>query len=83
MKPVNISLHVSTAASIRLQVRKTNGKLVWSKRINAKKAGTAKLKWNLRDSKGRKVKKGKYVFTLTVTDASGAKVVVKRTVRVR
>ena len=39
--------------------------------------------WNLRDSKGRKVKKGKYVFTLTVTDASGAKVVVKRTVRVR
>jgi len=83
VKPVNVSLRVSTAASIRLQVRKTNGKLVWSKRINAKKAGTAKLKWNLRDSKGHRVKKGRYVFTITVTDTSGAKVIVKRTVRVR
>src|SRR5262249_32595393 len=66
VKPVNVSLHVSTAATIKLQVRKTNGKLVWSKSIKAAKAGTAKLRWNLRDSKGHRVKKGKYVFTITV-----------------
>jgi Ca2+-binding RTX toxin-like protein len=83
VKPINVSLHVSTAASIRLQVRKTNGKLVWSKRITARKAGTAKLRWNLRDAKGHRVKKGKYVFTITVIDNTGFKVVVKRTVRVR
>ena len=64
-------------------MRKTNGKLVWSKRITARKAGTAKLKWNLRDAKGHRVKKGKYVFTVTVIDNTGFKVVVKRTVRVR
>ncbi len=64
-------------------MRKTNGKLVWSKSITARKAGTAKLRWNLRDSHGRKVKKGTYVFTITVIDNTGFKVVVKRTVRVR
>jgi flagellar hook assembly protein FlgD len=82
-KPVNVSLHISTAASIRLQVRKTSGKLVWSKRISARRAGTARLRWNLRDSKGHRVKKGRYIFTITVTDNTGAKVTVKRTVRVR
>ena len=61
VKPVNVSLHVSTAASIRLQVRKTNGKLVWSKSVKATHAGTAKLRWNLRDAKGHRVKKGRYV----------------------
>jgi Ca2+-binding RTX toxin-like protein len=83
VKPVNVSLHVSTAASIRLQVRNARGKLVWSKRIAAKAAGTAKLRWNLRDSKGHRVKKGKYVFTITVVDNTGFKVTIKRTIRVR
>jgi hypothetical protein len=82
-KPVNVSLHVSTAASIRLQVRNSHGKLVWSKRIAAAKAGTARLRWNLRDSKGHRVRKGRYAFTITVIDNTGFKVVVKRTVRVR
>ena len=48
-----------------------------------KKAGTTSVRWNLRDSKGRRVKKGSYRFTITVTDASGAKVVVNKSVRVR
>jgi flagellar hook assembly protein FlgD len=65
-----------------VQVRRTNGKLVWSKVMKAK-AGANSVRWNLRDSKGRKVKKGSYRFTITVTDASGARVVVKKTVRVR
>ncbi len=43
VKPVNVSLRVSTAATIRLQVRTINGKLVWSKSVKAKQAGTAKL----------------------------------------
>ena len=83
MRPVNVSLRVSIAATVRVQVRNTNGKLVWSKVIKAKKAGASKLRWNLRDSKGRKVKKGSYRFTITVTDASGAKVVMNKSVRVR
>jgi hypothetical protein len=83
VKPVNVSLHVSTAASIRLQVRNARGKLVWAKRISAAKAGTAKLRWNLRDARGHRVKKGKYVFTITVVDNTGFKVTIKRTIRVR
>ena len=83
VKPVNVSLHVSTAASIRLQVRNAKGKLVWSKSVKALRAGTAKLRWNLRDAKGHRVKKGKYVFTVTVVDNTGFKVTVKRTIRVR
>ncbi len=33
--------------------------------------------------RARKVKKGSYRFTITVTDASGAKVVINKSVRVR
>ena len=69
VRPVNVSLRVSIAATVRVQVRRTNGKLVWSKVTKMKQAGTSKLRWNLRDSKGRKVKKGSYRFTITVTDA--------------
>ena len=83
VKPVNVTVHVSTAAAVRLQVRKTNGKLVWSRSVKATRAGTARLRWNLRDAKGHRVKKGKYVFTITVVDNTGFRVVVKRTVRVR
>ena len=82
VRPVNVSLHVSTAATIRLQVRR-NGKLVWSKVLHTTKASTSNVRWNLRDSKGRKVKKGTYRFRITVTDASGAKVVINKSVRVR
>ena len=56
---ISVDAPSAYVARVRLQVRKTNGKLVWSKSVKAKQAGTAKLKWNLRDSKGRKVKKGK------------------------
>ena len=83
LRPVTVSLHVSMAATVRVQVRRTNGKLVWTKITRVTKAGTSRIRWNLRDSKGRKVKAGRYVFTITATDASGAKVVMKRTVRVR
>jgi hypothetical protein len=83
VRPVNVSLRVSTAATVRIQVRKPNGTLVWSKVTKVKKAGASSVRWNLRDSKGRKVKKGSYRFTITVTDASGAKVVIKKSVRVR
>ena len=31
VRPVNVSLRVSIAATVRVQVRRTNGKLVWSK----------------------------------------------------
>ena len=71
------------AATVRVQVRRTNGQLVWSKVTKVKKAGTSSVRWNLRDSKGKRVKKGTYRFTITVTDASGAQVVVKKSVRVR
>ncbi|MDX6378291.1 MAG: hypothetical protein QOE98_2594, partial [Gaiellaceae bacterium] len=81
-RPVNVSLRVSVAATVKVQVRRTNGKLVWSKVMKAK-AGANSVRWNLRDAKGRKVRKGSYRFTITVTDASGAKVVLKKTVRVR
>ncbi len=83
LRPVNVSLRVSTAATVRVQVRKPNGKLVWSKVSKVTKAGASNVRWNLRDSKGKKVKKGSYRFTITVTDASGAKVVMKKSVRVR
>jgi flagellar hook assembly protein FlgD len=83
VRPVNVSLRVSTAATVRVQVRRTNGKLVWSKVMKVKKAGASSVRWNLRDSKGHKVKKGSYRFTITVTDASGAKVVINKSVRVR
>ena len=83
VRPVNVSLRVSIAATVRVQVRNTNGKLVWSKVTKVKKAGANSVRWNLRDSKGRKVKKGSYRFTITVTDASGAKVVMNKSVRVR
>jgi len=83
VKPVTVSVHVSTAATVRLQVRKINGRLVWSKTVKRVTAGTAKLRWNLRDAHGHRVKKGKYVFTITVVDNTGFRVVVKRTVRVR
>jgi Ca2+-binding RTX toxin-like protein len=82
LRPVNVSLRVSVAATIKVQVRRANGQLVWSKVMKAK-AGANSIRWNLRDSKGRKVKKGSYRFTITVTDASGATVVMKKTVRVR
>jgi hypothetical protein len=83
VKPVKITLHVSTAATVRLQVRNMRGRLVWSRKVSTPQAGTAQFRWNLRDAHGHRVKKGKYVFTITVVDGSGAKVVVKRTVRVR
>ncbi len=83
VRPVSVSLRVSTAATVRVQVRRPNGKLVWSKVTKVKKAGASSVRWNLRDSKGKKVKKGSYRFTITVTDASGAKVVIKKSVRVR
>jgi hypothetical protein len=83
VRPVSVSLRVSIAATVRVQVRRTNGKLVWSKVTKMKQAGTSKLRWNLRDSKGHRVKKGSYRFTITVTDASGAKVVMNKSVRVR
>ena len=83
VRPVNVSLRVSTAATVRVQVRRPNGQLVWSKVTKVKKAGASSVRWNLRDSKGKKVKKGSYRFTITVTDASGAQVVVKKSVRVR
>ena len=37
VRPVNVSLRVSIAATVRVQVRRTNGKLVWSKSIKAKR----------------------------------------------
>lgn len=82
VRPVNIRLRVSIAATVRVQVRRADGKLVWSKSMNAK-AGANSVRWNLRDSRGRRVKKGSYRFTVTVTDASGAKVVITKSVRVR
>ncbi len=83
LRPVNVSLRVSMAATVRVQVRRANGRLVWSKVTKVSKAGASSVRWNLRDLKGRRVKKGSYRFTITVTDASGARVVVKRSVRVR
>jgi hypothetical protein len=83
LRPITVSLRVSLAATIRVQVRRTNGKLVWSKVTKVKKAGASKVRWNLRDSKGRRVKAGRYVFTITATDAFGDRVVTKKTVRVR
>ncbi len=83
VRPVNVSLRVSAAATVRVQVRRANGRLVWSKVAKVKKAGASSVRWNLRDAKGKKVKKGSYRFTITVTDASGAKVIVKKSVRVR
>jgi hypothetical protein len=82
VRPVNVSLRVSIAATVRVQVRNTKGKLVWSKSMKAK-AGANSVRWNLRDSKGKRVKKGSYRFTITVTDASGAKVTINKSVRVR
>ena len=42
VRPVNVSLRVSIAATVRVQVRRTNGKLVWSKVTKVKKAGANK-----------------------------------------
>ncbi len=83
VRPVSVSLRVSTAATVRVQVRRANGRLVWSKVMKATKAGALGVRWNLRDAKGHKVAKGSYRFTITVTDASGATVVIKKSVRVR
>ena len=86
--PSDIKVELIKDASIPIRtgvdnVRRTNGRLVWQRVAKVKQAGASKIRWNLRDSKGRKVKAGRYVFTITATDASGAKVVVKKTVRVR
>lgn len=80
--PVIVRLRLNGAAKVRMDVRTTKGVLV--RRINRqfKKAGLVSIKWNLGNTKGRRVGNGRYRIIVSVANASGS-TRFTRTVQVR
>jgi hypothetical protein len=78
-----ISVQLSTPASLRLDVRRQNGKLVRRILGRTDRPGITTLRWNKRDANGRRVKPGIYRFVIVAKSATGERKVVAKWVRVR
>ncbi len=80
----SVRVELSAPASLQLQVRRTNNnKLVRRVWGTAPKGGVVTLRWNKRDTKGKRVKPGNYRFVIIAKAANGQQKIVRKTVRVR
>ena len=79
-----VTVALTAPASLQLQVRRTNNnklvRRVWGK---APKGGVVTLRWNKRDTKGKRVKPGNYRFVIIAKAANGQQKIVRKTVRIR
>jgi len=78
-----VSVQLSTAASLRLDVRNSKGKLVRRIVGKANKAGVATLRWNKLAANGKRVKPGMYRFVIVAKAANGQQKIVAKWVKVK
>ena len=80
--PVLIRFRLRGAATVRLDVRNTKGVLVRRFNRKVKKAGLVTFKWNLNNTKGRRVITGRYRLVVSISNRDGT-TRFNRTVQVR
>jgi Ca2+-binding RTX toxin-like protein len=79
----SVSVKLTTAASLRLDVHNTKGKLVRRIVSKANKAGIATLRWNKRAANGKRVKPGMYRFVIVAKTTNGQQKIVAKWVKVK